>query len=188
MTNRKLNLDINPNDVENSFDRIAKELLLSYAIVVNDIQLSITEIEFYYFRNDCHEYNYTHPHDRDAGEWRFHKQGLDLTLKGNTEQDGGILFRGVKHNEEYVNGPILTVQKIMQCLGSAFNPSTIYLNSKIPVKAEIWKTFRELSRNKISENTKDYLEKPYRYLVDIKQLKLANKVKDEILKNHIVVK
>ncbi len=109
-----VDLTIDIAQVEQSFDRIANDLIRYHALVVNGKVFRFTEIEFYYYHKPGHEDEYTHPHQRAAGEWRFHSQGFDLTLEGDEKtKDGGILIRGLyaetSENDEvsaaYVNGP-----------------------------------------------------------------------------------
>ncbi len=71
-----MNLNVDVNNVEKSFDRIAREILNEKVLLVNDTQFILTEIEFYFFQENEHEDKYTHEHERDGGEWRFHSQGI----------------------------------------------------------------------------------------------------------------
>ena len=112
-----MNLDIDNADIEKSFDRIAKDILLNKSLYMNDIEFRFTEIEFYYIHKDNHPDNYTHQLKRDKGEWRFHNQGFDITFDGNNDiSDGGILIRGISIKDEYVNGPIKVLKKYLNVL------------------------------------------------------------------------
>ena len=139
-----MELIIDQNNIEQSFERIANYLLLSSVICVNDIEVEITEIEFYYFKKDIHEDNYTHPHNRDAGEWRLHNQGIDITFEGNETTDGGILIRGIKHGNEYINGPLKTLSYLFKLMGKVQAPGTFYLKEKVLNKTQLFKTFRHI--------------------------------------------
>nr|NQU91311.1 hypothetical protein [Bacteroidota bacterium] len=119
---------IDPRNVESSFNRIAKELLTSYALYANAKEFRITEIEFYFYHPE-HPDNYTHPHKRKKGEWRFHNQGLDITLSGNETQDGGILIRGIK-NDRYVNGPRKIIYYLFQHFDNVESSNSLELKKK----------------------------------------------------------
>ena len=175
---------IDDSNIEKSFDNLALQLLSGHILEVNEWELEITEIEFYYFKKGTHEDNYTHPHKRNAGEWRYHNQGIDITFQGNDEQDGGILIRGIKVNNRYINGPLKTVRTIMECMGTVQNPATIQLKPKLHEGKEIIKTFRHLP-NKIQYV--DFHDKNYRYLVDLESLDIIDSIKEQIRNNHIVV-
>ena len=179
-----MNFTINDSYIEQSFDNIAKQLLSGHILVVNEWELEITEIEFYYFKKKKHEDNYTHPHKRNAGEWRYHNQGIDITLQGEDDQDGGILVRGIKINDKYINGPLKTVRVIMECMGSVQNPATIQLISKTHGRKMIIKTFRHLP-NKIKYV--EFHDKKYRYLIDLDDLEIFESIKAQIRNNHITI-
>ena len=171
-----MNLKINNQDIPSSFDRIAKELIQDYALFVNDVEFRFTEIEFYYFHYDIHEDKYTHKHDRDGGEWRFHNQGFDLTFQWDNQTDGGVLIRGLKKvGGEYVNGPRKVIMKIFEAFGKAIKESTIVLKPASKRTADIYKCFRHLP-NKVQY--KEFHDKPYRYYTDLDDLVIPKAQKD----------
>jgi hypothetical protein len=173
-----MEFEINNSDIQVSFDRIAKELLLKHVISVNDLDFEITEIEFYFFNVEHHPDNYTHPHNMQAGSWRLHKQGIDITFDGTKEkEDGGILIRGLKSGDRYVNGPIKSLAWILESMGNVQNKNHIILKSKELVNSEIIKTFRHLP-NKIQQ--KEFHLKKYRYLKELEKIDLTQKIKNEI--------
>jgi len=172
-----MDFQIDNQNIANSFDSIADYLLTGSVLLVNESELELTEIEFYYFYDKIHEDNYTHSHKRILGEWRFHNQGLDITLQGTDIQDGGVLIRGVKIKDEYINGPIRVVQKIFELFGSVTNCNKIMLKPTKKRKKEIIKTFRHLP-NKITYS--DFHFKPYRYLIDFDDLSIPSNEKDLI--------
>jgi hypothetical protein len=178
-----IDLTIDIAHVEQSFDRIASDLIKNHALVVNDQQFRFTEIEFYYYHKPGHEDIYTHPHQRSAGEWRFHSQGFDLTLEGDKEtQDGGILIRGLyaltSENDEasaaYVNGPRKVLMKIFEAFGSAFEPGCIQLKEAAEWDVEVYKVFRHIPNKKTHE---DYHTRSYRYLVNLDNLDIPKGLK-----------
>ena len=178
-----MNWSINPKEVEESFDRIAKSLLQEYVIVINDKEFRLTEIEFYFFHPD-HQDNYTHVHRQKEGAWRFHNQGLDITLQGNKEQDGGILIRGLKH-DKYVNGPGRIIRALFENFGKVDSSNIIQLNKITKQDKQIIKTFRHLP-NKIEYA--EFHHKYYRYLVDIEKLpQIPNSEKNKIKSNSVIL-
>ena len=177
-----MDFKINPQSVEKSFDTIARLLLLSHAIKINSQIIEITEIEFYFFKEVLHPDKYTHPHDRNEGEWRLHNQGIDITFQSTKDQDGGILIRGIKLNGEYINGPLKTLSLLFKSFGSVSSPATMELVSTPQQTKEIIKTFRHLP-NKIEYS--EFHNSKYRYLTNFDNLDIDQKIKNKIKENHI---
>lgn len=177
-----MNFCIDDNNIEQSFDLIAKELLNEHVLRVNDHEFEFTEIEFYYYKEGVHKDMYTHKHLRKAGEWRSHNQGLDITLEGNAEQDGGILIRGLKHGEKYINGPIKALGLIFESMGSVQNTSSMVLTGKNLGDKHIIKTFRHIP-NKIQD--KEYHFKKYRYITDLEQVDISIPIMNQIKNDSI---
>lgn len=176
-----LNLAIDNNKIEESFDSIAKQLFNEFELHANDTVFEFTEIEFYYFHEKNHPDNYTHEHQRDEGEWRFHNQGIDITFESKDDSDGGILIRGIKTKDNYVNGPRKILMKIFESLGKVEDENKIILKKKTKKSDnKISKTFRHLP-NKIQDEK--FHNKPYRYYINIEKLEIANNIKDQIKKN-----
>lgn len=162
-----MNLEINNEKIENSFDRIANDLLKNYTLLVNNTEFRFTEIEFYYYSEKFHPDEYTHAHDRSAGEWRFHNQGLDLTFQSDEKTDGGILIRGILSDSNYVNGPRKVLAEIFKSFGRAFGSTTFILKPTPKRDVDIYKTFRHLPNKNINEK---FRKKRYRYISDIEKL------------------
>src|SRR5687767_8055609 len=139
-----MNFEIDNKEIEKSFDRIASELLKRKALIVNNKVFRFTEIEFYYFNEEYHEDKYTHEHERESGEWRFHNQGIDITFKGSEKCDGGILIRGILIDSEYINGPIKSIRKIFEAFGKVTESTSIILKDAEIRDETIIKTFRHL--------------------------------------------
>ena len=175
-----MNFTIDDSNIEQSFDAIAKELMNEHVIMVNNLEFELTEIEFYYYKTGVHEDIYTHRHLRKAGEWRSHNQGLDITLEGNENQDGGILIRGLKHNGKCINGPLKSLGLLFANMGSVNNPSTLVLKSKNIGDKQIIKTFRHIP-NKIQD--KAFHLKKYRYITDLDHLDISVPIKNQISSN-----
>lgn len=171
-----MNLNIDKENIEGSFDRIATDLLLQKALFVNGKEIRFTEIEFYYF-DPVHQDKYTHEHLRKVGEWRFHNQGLDITFQGDETTDGGILIRGILVDNKYINGPRKVVGKIFELFGKVSENSTIVLLDSSVRKTEIIKTFRHLPNK---DNDPDFQNKPYRYLTDLDLCMIPKSIKAQI--------
>lgn len=176
-----MNLEIDNNDIEGSFDRIAKEIITQKALFVNEKVFRFTEIEFYYFYKDIHTDSCTHPHLRNEGEWRLHEQGFDITFKGTDIRDGGILIRGVLVDGEYINGPIKTLGAILQAFGKVTEKTSFIIKDAEPRDVKIIKTFRHNLNEKESPN---FFGKHYRFLCDFNDLKIKKAEKVLINKNH----
>lgn len=169
-----LDLSINSKTVENiqqSFDRIAGELIHNFQLRVNDQTFSFASIEFYYFHTGLHEDIFTHRHEEfyKAGQWRAHRSGLDLTFRTNGEiADGGILIRNLKGDNGLIKGPIVVLQTIFFSLGSAFDLSKQFGLIPKPQASseEIIKSIR-LGLSKKVENP--FKSAPYRYSTAIQQ-------------------
>jgi hypothetical protein len=172
-----MNLSIDDNNIEQSFDVIAKELMNEHVLLVNDREFQFSEIEFYYYKKGVHEDMYTHKHMKKAGEWRSHNQGLDITLEGNAEQDGGILIRGLKDGNKYINGPRNVIGLLFESMGSITNTSSLVLMSKNLGDKPIIKTFRHIP-NKIQD--KEYHFKKYRYITDLDKLIISIPIQNQI--------
>ena len=179
-----MNLSIDKDAIENSFDRIATELLNSKTLDVNGQVFRFTEIEFYYFHKDYHPDEYTHRHLRKAGEWRFHNQGIDITLEGNDVQDGGILIRGILVDGQYINGPIKCLKRIFEAFGKVTEPTSFILKDGTARSIPIIKTIRHLP-NSVAHP--DFQYKLYRYLVEFEKLEIEAPMRLNIQAKHLRV-
>lgn len=164
----KLEFRINENEILDDFNRIAKLLLLQKRLKINNVIARFTEIEFYYYCQQ-HDDNFTHEHTLNEGRWRFHNQGIDITIKGNSGF-GGILIRGIEINDEYINGPRRVLFKIMDFL----NPVNEVLNNFGLIDGDIldfqiFQTYRHglvsPSSKMPSQNSELFLNANYRYIV-----------------------
>lgn len=125
-----MNLEINKNDIEGSFNRIATELMNEYVLKVEDTNYRITEIEFYY-KDDHHIHNDTYIHEhslqKTQGKWYFHGSGIDLTF-GTEEAFGGILLRAIYNlnSGKYIYGPINIITEIFSNIPSIFETNLFF--------------------------------------------------------------
>jgi len=167
MEQLNLNIDATSHEsIQCSFDRIASDILLNWQLKVNESLFSFTEIEFYYFHKGIHEDNATHIHNYNRGLWRFHNQGLDITLQSSDISDGGILIRGVQSEQGNINGP----RRILEIIFKNFNqvttiPQQFGIVPRIVSESkEIYRTGRHGLSATQNNSFKDEL---YRYYTDI---------------------
>lgn len=108
------------DSVQQRFEQIAKKLINNFRIKKGNDIYDFLEIEFYYYNKEHKDY-ICYPRNAEAGDWFFHKSGVDITFKSKTAFDtkrkrtavqendffGGILIRGImKNNESIIAGPI----------------------------------------------------------------------------------
>ena len=132
---------IDEESIQGEYNRLAEALLLQKELVVNNARFNFTEIEFYYYC-EIHQDAFTHEHNELAGNWRFHNQGFDITLRGDSGF-GGILIRGVEYGNEFINGPRRVLFKIMNYLNQVHDLDNQFgLVNKPKEDSTIFKTFR----------------------------------------------
>jgi hypothetical protein len=131
-------LDANSKEIINeTFEKIADELINNYHIQKGKEEYYFMHIEFY-FCNKNHLDIITYPRKLDAGKWFFHQSGVDLTLKSsyegqekaiNTSSDfffGGILIRDIvkrSNLEKKFGGPYKCEWELFDFL-DAFSPTS----------------------------------------------------------------
>lgn len=164
-----LNLDIvteSRTTIQQSFDRIASELIHGWHLKVNNTIYSFTEIEFYFFMTDLHQDTATREHNYDKGLWRFHQNGLDITFQSLDNSDGGILLRGLKTESDYINGPVRVLEHIFRQMDSIvlLNKEFGLIEKKVPTQEYIYKTKRQ---GLLDNPENDFKEELYRYFIDL---------------------
>jgi hypothetical protein len=161
-----INLDIDIENIQKSFDKIACDIIHNWHLKINDDLYSFTEIEFYFFFKGIHEDNATHKHKYPKGQWRSHPAGLDITFQSSDVRDGGILIRGMKKDTKYVNGP----RRIVELIFESFGDITL-LQKEFGLVRKLIKTrepIRKVARHGLSNSQKNkYKDHPYRYIIDI---------------------
>lgn len=170
----KLNLDIDRKSsatITSSFDRIAKDIIENWQLNLQGTLYHFTEIEFYYFNKVNHPDKYSHKHAYSIGKWRFHLQGLDISLGYEKEDDsdefisyGGILLRGIRSEKEYINGPKRILAHIFKALDNVEETNKVFglVQNKNP-KVQILKSVRK----GLSERYPNYNLQKYRYFHSI---------------------
>ncbi len=191
----KLDLSINRSSSEtivNSFDRIAKELICNWQLNLQGKHYTFTEIEFYYFDKALHPDKYSHKHAYATGKWRFHLQGLDISLGYETEEGsgdfksyGGILLRGIKSTTEYINGPKRILAHIFKTLDNIEETRKEFgLVKQKQQTTEIFKSYRK----GLSERYPEFNRLHYRYFHSISNwddTHVPPSEKKDIIKNAI---
>jgi hypothetical protein len=137
------------------FYETARDLMNNYVLKIDELEIELTEIEFYYHNEKYHKDPYVHKNELQKttnGYLYVHEKpakrgGIDLTF-GNGNYYGGILIRGIKSDDEniFISG-IGRVKK--------------YISEKLNIenKYQIIQNFFEKLKNqdKISLEKKDIL-------------------------------
>lgn len=168
-----MDYQINEKNIVSEFKRLADTILLKKELIVNDKTYRFTEIEFYYY-SENHKDAYTHKHEYESGRWRFHNQGLDITLKGKSGY-GGVLIRGIESKDKdknkcFINGPRRVVFEIMKHLNSVNQCNNIIgIKNCKNQKEKIFETFRHGLNNPIQkdqcDNPTKYKNANYRFII-----------------------
>lgn len=160
---KKVNTIDYDNIDEITVQRIAESLLLKYALVVNNKEFRICEVEFY-INNHKHNDKYTHgdSHQKTFGKWYFHRypsgayksgtyKGIDLTL-GNKDTYFGVLIRSIYDpcTDEMFDGPCKSVNKILE-LNNANDVKEYMQKRKSPLNARSTKNFHLKRKAKLSK-------------------------------------
>lgn len=173
--------------LDDKFSTLTHYLMNYLCIVVADQTYRITELEIYYHDKDNHPDPYVHCSTEQlfAGNWYFNGAGLDITF-GNYEKKiyGGILIRGIMKfgtNPHYINGSSNVLKEIFSNIGNVMSGGggicLRELNKEViqEIETEPIQTVR-IGLTKKKEDTENYIEKKYRYLVE---LNLQHKFKDK---------
>ena len=150
-----LNADLNVKDVEDTFEKIAKILLLKTVIKIGedkDIRYTLEEIEFYYYKKGVFEEGYnlcTYPRDCDAGELFWHYSGVDICFKSYDDAFGGILIRSLRKkigdtDEGLIGGPMRCATDLANCCVKKGKPICLEIDEHlIKKKQNLLKTVRQ---------------------------------------------
>jgi len=133
-------------EIEQRFSDIAKVLLTKTAIKKGELLYFLTDIEFYWFSKN-HKDIITYPRICNAGDWFFHKSGVDIAFQSYVDTDvrkgrrkailsgkerfGGILVRGIKPSSYWLedgefknfDGPNKTVDELFDCFTALSCPT-----------------------------------------------------------------
>jgi len=96
------------------FYQTSKSIMNHYCLRINDLQIELKELEFYFFDCTKHADTYVHCNEIQKNTSGFlyvhdswgkgNRGGLDLTF-GNKKYFGGILIRGIRIDNKYISGP-----------------------------------------------------------------------------------
>lgn len=173
--------------LDDKFSALTHYLMNYLCLVVADQPYRITELEVYYHDKDNHPDPYVHCSSEQlfAGNWYFNGAGLDITF-GDYEKKiyGGLLIRGIMkfgENPRYISGPSNVLKEIFSNIGNIVTGEGSIclreLNKEIiqAIETEPIQAVR-IGLTKKKEDTENYAEKKYRYLVE---LNLQHKFKDK---------
>jgi len=173
--------------LDDKFSALTHYLMNYLCLVVVGQPYRITELEIYYHDKDNHPDPYVHcsPEQLFAGNWYFNGAGLDITF-GDFEKKiyGGILIRGIMKfgkKKRYISGPSNVLKEIFSAIGNIvtgkggiclreLNKEVIQAIEEEPIHAV------RIGLTKKNEDTENYAEKKYRYLVEVN---LQHKFKDK---------
>lgn len=165
-----LDLTIHEDKIDESFERIANDLMNNWLLKIESKIYRITEIEFYY-KSEFHNDPYTHGHilQKEKEKWYFHGSGIDITF-GTNKTYGGILIRAIYNIKEdnYIYGPLNCVTEIFNAIGNiydkgislgliALTKSNTEIETEIPIAAP------RVGLN--PQKDKTYSERFYRFLI-----------------------
>jgi len=165
-----------------SFESIAKDLILNKQIAVNDSRYSFIDIEFYYW-HDNHQDGYAKSikHERPLGDFEIHKYGLDISL-GNNENDlGGILIRGLY---DLANKSVIPKPHVIKTLYNQLvqgNNRFELIDERSGWK-EIFKTKRQNLGKTNNRNKKEFVDSLYRFLAKDEKIFTSYPDKENIFK------
>lgn len=170
---KMINLSINRNNVETSFERIAKELMNEWSLACGKNLYRIAEVEFYLRtinkEDNWHHDSYVHGHDlqKTSHRWYFHGAGIDLTF-GQEDFYGGILIRALCNieNGEYHYGPLKLLVELFGQFPEVYGTNHTF--GLIPAEKDQFKREDPIAAPRVGLNPKtdiDMFEKNYRFLI-----------------------
>ena len=92
--------DLNSENVQEIFERIAKNLFNHFCIKCGEKEYYFAEIEFYYYKKDKWQHDEKLAYKRngyDVGCFFYHLSGVDICFdsKNSDDEYGGILIRSI---------------------------------------------------------------------------------------------
>ncbi len=161
-------------DYEALFYGISQTLMSEYSLEINKKSFEFTEVEFYYHHIKLHPDCNVHQHDfQKEQSIYFHDKhgrgGVDIGF-GDENCWGGILLRGIKLGDIYIDGPINVADLFCEVLNSKYNNLTKQnLLKKQVIKliknTKLEKTIFCAPRVGLSSNN-DFLIRNYRFIID----------------------
>ena len=99
-------------EIQCLFYKTSKNIMNNYILQIDNLEIELKELEFYFF--DCEKHSDTYVHldllQKESSEYLYvHKKaqgrgGIDLTF-GNKKFFGGILIRGIQDSDIFISGP-----------------------------------------------------------------------------------
>jgi hypothetical protein len=187
-----MNFEIDNENIEMSFNRIASDIMNDWILKANNSSYRICELEFYY-KSESHQDPYIHGHklQTQMGKWYFHGSGLDLTF-GSEKYHRSILIRAIYNldEEKYIYGPLNSVTELLGNLPGIYGGDFILQFQKddkdkikketkiIPVKAP------RVGLSAVKDNDGKFCDKKYRFFVMPKEKHLGKEsLMNEMLRN-----
>ncbi len=174
----KFNSDTKTENWSELFRDVAEDLIRNFQIKFGESIFDILEVEVYFY-NQYHRDGCVHKHNLNAGSWRGHLSGLDITFGSNIKSDcvkkeckecheschyGGILIRSIKNTitNEIINGPLSTVLNgLLQGFLITSSPVFSLRNKERDEKSTIESTLR----CGIGGNGKEFADNEYCFFV-----------------------
>ncbi len=155
-----MKFEITPGNEKNDFEAIAESLINNYFLKVNDTEIELCDLEFYWNDKVNHNDENTHLHDYDNGQLRPHASGYDIALKNNNGY-GGILIRGVIQSGEPTYGPIRFADVIFKAGGNLLSEESLTISLE---ERENPKSYPIFSTKRVGLNKETYIAEPYRFI------------------------
>lgn len=146
-------------DFQKECEKIAQLLFSKYCINCNGTEYYFAEIEFYYWKFDWKEKEWTkvtYARNSKAGDLFFHLSGIDICFESNCMEDkpkfGGILIRAVMNeNNKITAGPLNCKDEILnECQGKEM--PMLKLIKKRERNPIVKQTNRLLGKNDMQKN------------------------------------
>ena len=114
----------NVEELQCLFYKTSKDIMNNYILQIDNLEIELKELEFYFFDCEKHEDLYVHLDllQKESSEYLYvHKKaqrrgGIDLTF-GNKFFFGGILIRGIKDGDAFISGPAKVREHISKKMG-----------------------------------------------------------------------
>lgn len=108
--------DLNSENVQEIFERIAKNLLNNFCIKCGETTTYfLEEIEFYYYKEGvwCDSITYKRE-GYNVGDFFYHLSGVDICFNCRTNAYGGLLIRSISTTEgKIIYGPLKCLMEIL---------------------------------------------------------------------------
>lgn len=164
------------DSLEDWFYEIANHLMNEMVLEVGQTTFRITECEIYYNNNSSHCDPYIHGGDEQFTRGCLYLNkvgGLDITF-GNKDAGvrAGILIRGIRNidKDERFNQVTKIVEEIFRKLGNIVGSDSrvgLYPTQRKRFNVESPIRTIRVGLTKREDDKKDYINKPYRYIVEL---------------------